>query len=82
MVISTHPEKAVNKIFKNGVRYKHTGVIITGLVSAKNNQLDLFEYQDPKHKPLMSAIDKLNWKYSDNKIKLGNQDLELTWKMR
>ena len=31
---------------------------------------------------LMSAIDNLNKKYKDYKIKLGNQDLERTWKMR
>jgi len=30
----------------------------------------------------MSAMDKLNTKYGDYKIKLGNQDLKRTWKMR
>ena len=30
----------------------------------------------------MAAIDNINKKYKDYKIKLGNQDLERTWKMR
>ena len=30
----------------------------------------------------MSVIDDMNKKYNDYKIKLGNQDLERTWKMR
>ena len=30
----------------------------------------------------MSAIDKLNNKYSTKKLKLANQDLKRTWKMR
>jgi len=30
----------------------------------------------------MSVIDSMNKKYRDYKIKLGNQDLERTWKMR
>lgn len=30
----------------------------------------------------MSAIDGLNKKYKADKIKLGNQDLKRTWKMR
>jgi DNA polymerase V len=47
-----------------------------------NFQLHLFEQENPKHKPLMSAIDGLNKKYKADKIKLGNQDLQRTWKMR
>ena len=30
----------------------------------------------------MSAIDKVNAKFKSDKIKLGNQDLQRTWKMR
>ena len=30
----------------------------------------------------MRTIDRLNKKYADYKIKLGNQDLKRTWKMR
>lgn len=47
-----------------------------------NYQLDMFACEDPKHKPLMSAIDKINGKYKSDKIKIGNQDLNRTWKMR
>jgi len=47
-----------------------------------NFQLNLFAHENPKHKPLMLAIDKLNQKYKSDKIKLGNQDLKRTWKMK
>jgi DNA polymerase V len=30
----------------------------------------------------MKTIDGLNEKYADYKVKLGNQDLKRTWKMR
>jgi DNA polymerase V len=30
----------------------------------------------------MTAIDNLNKKFKGDKIKLGNQDLKRTWKMR
>ena len=30
----------------------------------------------------MQTIDKINSKYHSNKIKLANQDLQRTWKMR
>ena len=53
-----------------------------GLVSTTNYQLQLFEKENPKHKPLMKAIDGLNAKYANSKVKIANQDLKRTWKMR
>ncbi|MGJ8659318.1 MAG: Y-family DNA polymerase [Cellulophaga fucicola] len=74
--------KAIENIYKKGVKYKRAGVIVTGLVPTNNHQLHLFTKENPKHKPLMRAIDKLNYKYGEVKLKLGNQDLERTWKMK
>ena len=73
---------AVESIFKKGIQYKKAGVIISGLVPNDNYQLNLFVHENPKHKPLMAAIDGLNKKYKADKIKLANQDLERTWKMK
>ncbi|WP_299222993.1 Y-family DNA polymerase [uncultured Psychroserpens sp.] len=82
LIISNCAVKAVTSIFKTGIKYKRAGVIVTGLVPTNNHQLGLFQYEDPKHKPLMQRIDALNNKYEASKIKLGNQDLKHTWKMR
>src|SRR5690606_28545816 len=73
---------AVTTIFKEGITYKREGVIVMGLVPTNNHQINLFESENPKHKPLMNTNDGLNEKYSDYKVKLGNQDLKRTWKMR
>ena len=82
LVISSEAVKAIKEIFKVGIKYKRAGVIVTGLVPNNNYQLDIFEHENPKHKSLMSAIDYINKKYHADKIKLGSQDLERTWKMR
>ncbi len=82
LVISKAAVQAVASIFKKGVKYKRAGVIVTGLVPADNHQLNLFNNENPKHKPLMQVLDNLNTKYGDYKIKLANQDLKRTWKMR
>ncbi|WP_111307797.1 Y-family DNA polymerase [Confluentibacter sediminis] len=82
LIISQQAVQAVTTIFKEGIKYKRTGVIVMGLVPTNNYQIDLFESENPKHKPLMHAIDGLNEKYADYKVKLGNQDLNRTWKMR
>jgi DNA polymerase V len=80
--ISTAAVNAATAMFKKGVKYKRAGVIVTGLVPTDNHQLDLFLHENPKHKPLMSAIDRMNTRFKADKIKLGNQDLKRTWKMR
>ena len=82
LTIANAAVEVVKTIFKKGVKYKRAGVIVTGLVPNDNFQLNLFSEENPKHKPLMSAIDGLNKKFKTNKIKLGNQDLKRTWKMR
>jgi len=82
LTISSAAIEAVKMIFKSGIKYKRAGVIVTGLVPNDNFQLNLFSSENPKHKPLMTAIDKLNSKFKSDKIKLGNQDLKRTWKMR
>ena len=82
LTICKHAVEAVSSIFKEGIKYKRAGVIVTGLVPTFNHQLNIFEHENPKHKPLMTAIDGINKKYKDHKIKLGNQDLERTRKMR
>tara|TARA_R110002096_G_scaffold223156_1_gene412161 strand:- start:183 stop:1439 length:1257 start_codon:yes stop_codon:yes gene_type:complete len=82
LIISQQAVQAVTGIFKNGIKYKRAGVIVMGLVPTNNHQLQMFQNEDPKHKPLMHAIDNLNSKYTDHKVKLGNQDLKRTWKMR
>lgn len=82
LTISKAAVEAVQTIFKKGIKYKRAGVIVTGLVPEDNFQLDLFTVKDPKHKPLMTAIDKINKKFKADKIKLANQDLKRTWKMR
>jgi DNA polymerase V len=82
LIISQQAVQAVTGIFKNGIKYKRAGVIVMGLVPTNNHQLHLFEHENPKHKPLMRAIDGLNAKYAGFKVKLGNQDIKRTWKMR
>ena len=82
LIISSEAVKAVASIFKKDIKYKRAGVIVSGLVPTNNFQLNMFETENPKHQPLMKSIDKLNTKYGDYKVKIANQDLERTWKMR
>ena len=82
LTLSANAVKAVASIYKKGIQYKKAGVIFTGIVPTDNHQLQLFNSENPKHLPLMRTIDFINKKYHQPKLKLGNQDLNRTWKMR
>ena len=73
---------ALEQIFREGYKYKRTGVILSGLTKETEKQLNLFCEEDTKHNQLMKAIDSLNKKIGEPKIKLGGQDLKQTWKMK
>ena len=82
LVLSSSAVKAITSIYKKGIHYKKAGVILTGIVPTYNRQMQLFDHEDARHQPLMSAMDHINKKYAAPKLKLANQDLARTWKMR
>lgn len=69
-------------IGNENIKFKKAGVIVTELCDADKKQLQLFEEENPKHLALMKAMDYLNTKIGDRKVKLGSQNLRLTWNMK
>ena len=82
LTISNEAVKLLKKLYKEGERYAKAGVIVTGLIPENQKQFHLFEEENPKHIKLMQVIDKFHAKTGERKIRLGNQDLQHTWKMR
>lgn len=73
---------AIKQIYKPGYEYKKAGVIVMDLSPVNEQQLNLFENSNPKHKPLMAAIDKINSSIGQQKLKFGSQDSGRMWKMK
>ena len=63
------------------LKFKKAGVIVTELIDENKKQLQLFDEENPKHLLLMKAMDRLNTKMGDKKVKLATQNLSLTWNM-
>lgn len=80
--LSKFAQQALVKIYKPGIEYKKAGVVLMDFNNEKENQISLFENSNQKHAPIMMAIDQLNSKYGQHKIKLASQDLKRTWKMK
>ena len=53
-----------------------------GLTSTNTKQLNMFVNENPKHKPLMKVIDKINNELGIKKVKLASQKLDITFDMR
>lgn len=82
ITISTLAVKMLKDIFEEGEIYKKAGVIVTEIIPQHQKQLHLFEEENPKHQKIMEVMDAFQKKTGERKIRLGNQDLQRTWKMK
>lgn len=73
----------LSQIYSPNYTYKKAGVIVEGLQSEKHVQANLFENTDhKKFRKLLKTVDKLNYEYGRDKIKLAVQGDGLKWKLR
>lgn len=80
--IARYAVQGLQSIFREGYRYKKAGVVIMDFSPEGGSQVNLFENSNPKHKPLMEAMDTINRRLGAQKIKLGGQDPGPGLKMR
>ena len=75
--------RALEKIYKDGYRYKKAGVMFGEIIPENQVQATLFETADySKNKKLMSTLDKLNDKLGPNTMTFASQGLTRPWKMK
>ena len=82
ITIAKYANMGLRRIFKKNINYKKAGVILTDLTPSDSKQLNLFQNTGNAHGNLMKTIDKIHLRFGENILKLGNQDLNQTWKMR
>lgn len=82
ITLSSVAVKMLKELFEEGEIYKKAGVIVTQLIPQDQKQFHLFDEENPKHQKLMKVMDDFHKKTGERKIRLGNQDLQRTWKMK
>ena len=82
ITISNVAIKLLKELFQEGEIYKKAGIIVSDIIPENQKQFHLFEEENPKHQAIMKVMDDYHKKIGERKIKLGNQDLKRTWKMR
>jgi DNA polymerase V len=74
---------ALDKIYLPGYKYKKTGVIVSGIMDESDAQTDLFYHLDiEQHNRLMEQIDKLNYRYGKDTVKLGVMEMKKEWTLK
>lgn len=80
--LSKFATQALKRIFKQGYHYKKAGVIVQDFTPENTMQISMFDNRNERHIPLMKAIDKVNLRYGQQKIRLASQDQKRIWKMK
>jgi DNA polymerase V len=79
-----HALMGVEQIFRNGFGYKKAGVVLSNLVDAQQQQLDVWvdHQQLDKQKKVMNLIDEVNAKWGDETLTFAACGIEKPWKMQ
>ncbi len=74
---------ALKSLYKTGYKYKKSGVIVSDVVPANQQQTSMWEkFNREKRKKLMEIIDGINEKAGLEKVKFAIQGTENNWKMK
>ncbi|UYW01237.1 Y-family DNA polymerase [Flavobacterium agricola] len=82
LTLSNAALAALKNIYLPNKQYQKAGVVVMQLIPQHEKQFNLFVEEDARHQKLMQAIDRIHSKIGDRKVRLANQDLNRTWKMK
>ncbi len=73
----------IEKLYRSGSKYLKAGVILGGIVPDESIQGNLFNsYSENMTRPLMEAMDNINFSMRDDVVKYAAGGLKRNWKMR
>lgn len=73
----------IEKLYRNGSNYLKAGVMLGGIVPDESIQGNLFNsYSENMTRPLMEAMDNINFSMRDDVVKYAAGGLKRNWKMR
>ncbi len=78
----TFAKLALGKIFRKGLEYKKTGILLAGLVPQDRYQPDLFVGHKPaleKQQAISHVVDKLNRKFGYSIVKYAAEGIKQGW---
>ncbi|RCR67128.1 Y-family DNA polymerase [Larkinella punicea] len=83
MELLQYAEPVLKSIYKTGYDYQEVGLILNEIVPEGHQQQLLYsDTPNPRQAQLSQVVDKLNGKYGRDKIRLGLQGYDKSWKMK
>lgn len=81
--INTMALQLLKRIYKEGIHYKRAGITLHGLTQQESLQLNIFDTpKSLQHYPIMQAMDNINQKIGEQKVKLASQYFKQQFPMR
>ncbi|MBO0950885.1 Y-family DNA polymerase [Fibrella forsythiae] len=78
--LASYAQAALKAVYRFGYEYQKVGVMLTGLVPADHRQANLFnEGPDDRQIKLARVVDKLNYRYGRDKIRLASAGYDPSW---
>ncbi len=71
----------VQRIYKNGYRYKKAGIILYELHNSSSVR-GLLDYDRPRSDSLMKSLDEINYRYGSSTLRLAAEGIKKGWQMR
>lgn len=77
IAITNYAIRGLSGIFKKEYEYKKAGIVLLDVKFSKYYQGNIFDDKEIIHRPLMKAVDKINYNFGRNKIHLAVHDPDL-----
>ncbi|MDC0057502.1 Y-family DNA polymerase [Alphaproteobacteria bacterium] len=73
--------EGIKRIYKEGYRYKKTGIILYELHNSSSVR-GLLDYDRPRTDSLMKSLDEINYRYGGSTLRLAAEGVKKSWLMR
>ncbi|HOP31553.1 MAG TPA: DUF4113 domain-containing protein, partial [Spirochaetota bacterium] len=82
-VIIRYSIELLRRLYREGYRYKKCGVMLSGIVTGNNLQMNLFLDKGYRGEPvLMNTVDSINRVYGSGTLFYASSGIEKPWGMR
>jgi len=77
--ITAVAQSILKKLYKPGLEYQKTGIILCDLISQKLQQADLFCEQSDDNESVMKTIDSINRRFGSHRVFLAAEGIKPDW---
>ena len=81
MLIVKRAVEGIDRIFRQGYRYKKAGIILYELHNSSSVR-GLLDYDRPRSESLMKSLDEINYRYGSSTLKIAAEGMQKNWQMR